>query len=70
MNTHRISTTTPTEFITWLDTWRGTLSRSAAIRLLLWQIMRFHRDQVLPSNHWTPNNDSGAIVAQFQRNHR
>lgn len=35
----------------WLDSWRGdTLSRSAAIRLLLEQSIRFHRDGILPSN--------------------
>ena len=34
----------------WLDSWRGdTLSRSAAIRLLLEQSIRFHRDGILPS---------------------
>lgn len=35
----------------WLDSWRGdTLSRSAAIRLLLEQSIRFHRDGILPFN--------------------
>lgn len=35
----------------WLDSWRGdTVSRSAAIRLLLEQSIRFHRDGILPSN--------------------
>jgi hypothetical protein len=34
----------------WLDAWRGdTISRSAAIRLLLDQSIRFHRDGVLPA---------------------
>ena len=34
----------------WLDSWRGdTVSRSAAIRLLLEQSIRFHRDGILPS---------------------
>ena len=34
----------------WLDSWRGdTLSRSAAIRLLLEQSICFHRDGILPS---------------------
>jgi hypothetical protein len=32
----------------WLDSWRGdTLSRSAAIRLLLEQAIHLHRDGVL-----------------------
>jgi len=34
----------------WLDSWRGdTLSRSAAIRLLLDQSIRLHSDGILPS---------------------
>ena len=34
----------------WLDSWRGdTISRSAAIRLLLQQAIRLHRDGILPS---------------------
>ena len=41
----------------WLDSWRGdTLSRSAAIRLLLEQSIRFHRDGILPS--------TGSLVAK------
>jgi hypothetical protein len=41
----------------WLDSWRGdTVSRSAAIRLLLEQSIRFHRDGILPSN--------GSLVAK------
>lgn len=33
----------------WLDSWRGdTISRSAAIRLLLAQSIRLHRDGILP----------------------
>lgn len=35
----------------WLDSWRGdTVSRSAAIRLLLEEAMRFHRDGILPAS--------------------
>ena len=35
----------------WLDSWRGdTISRSAAIRLLLDQSIRFHRDGILPAS--------------------
>jgi hypothetical protein len=34
----------------WLDSWRGdTISRSAAIRLLLDQSIRLHRDGILPA---------------------
>lgn len=34
----------------WLDSWRGdTISRSAAIRLLLQQAIRLHRDGLLPA---------------------
>jgi hypothetical protein len=36
----------------WLDAWRGdTISRSAAIRLLLDQSIRFHRDGILPATN-------------------
>jgi hypothetical protein len=39
----------PTQ-LKWLDAWRGdTISRSAAIRLLLEQSMRLHRDGILPA---------------------
>jgi len=35
----------------WLDDWSGdTMSRSTAIRLLLDEAMRFHRDGVLPES--------------------
>jgi hypothetical protein len=34
----------------WLDSWRGsTISRSAAIRLLLEQAIKLHRDGVAPA---------------------
>jgi hypothetical protein len=36
--------------VVWLDSWRGsTLSRSAAIRLLLEQAIRLHRDGTMPA---------------------
>lgn len=39
----------PTQ-LQWLDSWRGdTISRSAAIRLLLQQAIRLHRDGLLPA---------------------
>ena len=35
----------------WLDCWRGDhMSRATAIRLLLDEAMRFHRDGVLPES--------------------
>jgi hypothetical protein len=37
------------ELTQWLDAWRGdVMSRSTAIRLLLEDAMRFHRDGILP----------------------
>lgn len=34
----------------WLDSWRGdTMSRGTAIRLLLQEVMRLHRDGILPA---------------------
>ena len=49
----RLSTPTPVrlspELTQWLDAWRGdVMSRSTAIRLLLEDAMRFHRDGILP----------------------
>ena len=36
--------------IQWLDQWRGeTFPRSTAIRILLEQIIKLHRDGVLPA---------------------
>lgn len=50
MTTHRLSVTVTPELSTWLDTWRGTLSRSAAARILLEQGMALHRDHRLADN--------------------
>ena len=49
----RLSTPTPVrlspELLQWLDAWRGdVMSRSTAIRVLLEDAMRFHRDGILP----------------------
>jgi hypothetical protein len=39
------------EQLEWLDAWRGnTFSRSTAIRLLVDEGIRFHRDGILPAN--------------------
>jgi len=51
----RLSTPTPVrlspELTQWLDAWRGdVMPRSTAIRLLLEDAMRFHRDGILPAN--------------------
>jgi len=36
--------------LAWLDSWRGdTMPRAAAIRVLLEQAMRLHRDGLLPA---------------------
>ena len=36
--------------LAWLDRWRGdTISRSAAIRVLIDQSIRLHRDGILPA---------------------
>ena len=48
---HPLSVQLTAEQLAWLDSYRTMgLSRSAAIRLLLQQSMRLHRDGILPSN--------------------
>jgi hypothetical protein len=38
------------DLLRWLDSWRGDrMSRGTAIRLLLEQSMRLHRDGILPA---------------------
>jgi hypothetical protein len=38
------------DLLIWLDSWRGDrMSRGTAIRVLLEQSMRFHRDGTLPA---------------------
>jgi hypothetical protein len=38
------------EQVAWLDAWRGSaISRGAAIRLLIAEAMRLHRDGILPA---------------------
>jgi hypothetical protein len=38
------------EQVAWLDSWRGsTLSRGAAVRVLIAEAMRLHRDGILPA---------------------
>jgi hypothetical protein len=38
------------DLLIWLDSWRGDrMSRGTAIRVLLEQSMRFHRDGILPA---------------------
>jgi hypothetical protein len=38
------------DLLQWLDSWRGDrMSRGTAIRLLLEQSMRLHRDGILPA---------------------
>jgi len=40
------------EQLEWLDSWRGnTFSRSTAIRLLIAEAMRLHRDGILPTTN-------------------
>jgi predicted DNA-binding protein len=40
------------DLLQWLDHWRGDrMSRGTAIRLLLEQSMRLHRDGILPANN-------------------
>ena len=40
--------------LAWLDRWRGdTISRSAAIRVLIDQSIRLHRDGILPATTTT-----------------
>jgi len=50
MTNQRISVTITPELSAWLDTWRGTLSRSAAARILIEQGMALHRDHRLADN--------------------
>jgi len=39
------------DLLQWLDAWRGdAMCRGTAIRLLLEDAMRFHRDGILPAN--------------------
>jgi len=65
MTTHRLSVTVTPELSAWLDTWRGTLSRSAAARILLEQGMALHRDHRLADN-----SHGCASLAQDKRNGR
>jgi hypothetical protein len=38
--------------IQWIDGWRGdTMSRGTAIRVLLEQVIRLHRDGILPATN-------------------
>ena len=47
---HPLSVQLTSEQLQWLDSWRPLgLSRSATLRLVIQQAMRFHRDGVLPA---------------------
>lgn len=50
MTNHRLSVTISPELSAWLETWRGTLPRSTAARILLEQGMALHRDHRLADN--------------------
>lgn len=50
MTNHRLTVTITPELSAWLETWRGTLPRSLAARILLEQGMALHRDHRLADN--------------------
>jgi len=48
---HPLSVQLTAEQLQWLDSWRPAgLSRSATLRLVIQEAMRFHRDGILPAS--------------------
>lgn len=48
---HPLSVQLTAEQLQWLDSWRPIgLSRSATLRLVIQQAMKFHRDGILPAS--------------------
>lgn len=50
MTNYRLTVTITPELSAWLETWRGTLPRSTAARILLEQGMALHLDHRLADN--------------------